>query len=410
MILLIFVLIDVKYLLFLQLSTQGATFCESQAVMLLHEAFAVWAQEHLTAASTDRDSSAKADPESAATESPLPPYLAGSAAAFKYLRKRTAKAAAGAVNKTGDDCADANCPETESKSETAPATAESECKGKTTKGVDGIEAVSTEARSIGLSALAHVRKQMISILSELYAAGAEAHDVRNCCPATAHNHLCSGKNAQLQQNSDDINDDDSEDKDDYDDVVYGTEGKPPACVNKSRRGMSMMAGYVPLAKCGELYGLDFMVDERLKVWLLEVNAGPDFGQTGQRLKELVCRPLVQGAVQLALGTVLATEPRNSSNCNVVIDHASASAENSGKGVGVAAAARPSYGRDDSTPIELIREVTVGNSSSNGVAGAADKGMKDAEAVVLRDDYAEEAMQIWGLPAVPHFTPVLHIVL
>ena len=37
----------------------------------------------------------------------------------------------------------------------------------------------------------------------------------------------------------------------------------------------------------EVYGLDFMVDEAGDVWLLEVNAFPDFKQTGGELKEVV---------------------------------------------------------------------------------------------------------------------------
>ncbi len=41
--------------------------------------------------------------------------------------------------------------------------------------------------------------------------------------------------------------------------------------------------FCPMGNCFELYGLDFMVDSAFNVSLLEVNPGPDFKQTGQRL-------------------------------------------------------------------------------------------------------------------------------
>lgn len=43
----------------------------------------------------------------------------------------------------------------------------------------------------------------------------------------------------------------------------------------------------------EVFGVDFLVDEANNVWLLEVNAFPDFAQTGEELKELVVKGLWQ---------------------------------------------------------------------------------------------------------------------
>lgn len=60
------------------------------------------------------------------------------------------------------------------------------------------------------------------------------------------------------------------------------------------------AGYTPLCNAFEFYGFDFIIDEELHVWLLEVNAGPDMGQTGERLRNAVVQPLVNGAVSLVL--------------------------------------------------------------------------------------------------------------
>jgi len=45
--------------------------------------------------------------------------------------------------------------------------------------------------------------------------------------------------------------------------------------------------FSPMSNCFEVYGLDFMVDEDLKVHFLEVNPGPDFKQTGDRLQGLI---------------------------------------------------------------------------------------------------------------------------
>ena len=43
----------------------------------------------------------------------------------------------------------------------------------------------------------------------------------------------------------------------------------------------------PMEDCFEVFGLDFLVDDSCHVSLLEVNPGPDFKQTGQRLKHVI---------------------------------------------------------------------------------------------------------------------------
>lgn len=45
--------------------------------------------------------------------------------------------------------------------------------------------------------------------------------------------------------------------------------------------------FAPMDNCFEMFGLDFMVDEALGVHLLEVNPGPDFKQTGDRLRSVI---------------------------------------------------------------------------------------------------------------------------
>ena len=45
--------------------------------------------------------------------------------------------------------------------------------------------------------------------------------------------------------------------------------------------------FAPINGCFEHYGLDFLVDDQWNVFLLEVNPGPDFKQTGLKLESLI---------------------------------------------------------------------------------------------------------------------------
>jgi hypothetical protein len=62
--------------------------------------------------------------------------------------------------------------------------------------------------------------------------------------------------------------------------------------------------FQPLPNAFEHYGLDFMVDSQLKVWLLEANPGPDFRQTGRRLERVVAT-MLDDSVTVALDRDLA---------------------------------------------------------------------------------------------------------
>ena len=57
--------------------------------------------------------------------------------------------------------------------------------------------------------------------------------------------------------------------------------------------------FQPLPNAFEIYGLDWLVDAQGKTWLLEVNAFPDFAQTGNDLKDLVAE-LWKGVLGLAI--------------------------------------------------------------------------------------------------------------
>lgn len=58
---------------------------------------------------------------------------------------------------------------------------------------------------------------------------------------------------------------------------------------------AMMVHFQPLGFAFEVFGLDFLVDAAGRAWLLEVNAFPDFKQTGDDLQDVVAE-FWQGAV------------------------------------------------------------------------------------------------------------------
>lgn len=62
---------------------------------------------------------------------------------------------------------------------------------------------------------------------------------------------------------------------------------------------AMMVHFQPLGFAFEVFGLDFLVDAAGRAWLLEVNAFPDFKQTGDDLQDVVAE-FWQGAVGQAV--------------------------------------------------------------------------------------------------------------
>ncbi|KKK16193.1 hypothetical protein P175DRAFT_0515748 [Aspergillus ochraceoroseus IBT 24754] len=62
----------------------------------------------------------------------------------------------------------------------------------------------------------------------------------------------------------------------------------------------MMVHFQTLPNAFELFGIDFLVDKSGTAWLLEVNAFPDFAQTGEELRELVVGKLFEETVDVAV--------------------------------------------------------------------------------------------------------------
>lgn len=62
----------------------------------------------------------------------------------------------------------------------------------------------------------------------------------------------------------------------------------------------MMIHFQTLPNAFELFGVDFLVDENGTAWLLELNAFPDFAQTGEDLSEVVVGRLFEETVDVAV--------------------------------------------------------------------------------------------------------------
>jgi hypothetical protein len=68
----------------------------------------------------------------------------------------------------------------------------------------------------------------------------------------------------------------------------------------------MMVHFQTLPNAFEVFGLDFLVDAVGTAWLLEVNAFPDFRQTGDDLRDLVAG-LWEGVVDVAVSPFFGIE-------------------------------------------------------------------------------------------------------
>ncbi|KAH6842869.1 hypothetical protein B0I37DRAFT_436738 [Chaetomium sp. MPI-CAGE-AT-0009] len=110
------------------------------------------------------------------------------------------------------------------------------------------------------------------------------------------------------------------------------------------RGMTVH--FQPLPQAFEVYGLDFLADARGTAWLLEVNAFPDFKQTGAGLTGVVAG-FWEGVVRRAVLPFV--NPDDSSSARAAAAAAGGGGDGGGRGVG--------GGEDDG--MVLVREVDLG---------------------------------------------------
>ena len=61
-----------------------------------------------------------------------------------------------------------------------------------------------------------------------------------------------------------------------------------------------MVHFQTLPNAFEIFGVDFLVDSHLQVWLLELNAYPDFKQTGHELQDVVVGGLFEEVIRTAV--------------------------------------------------------------------------------------------------------------
>merc|ERR1711924_122543 len=59
-------------------------------------------------------------------------------------------------------------------------------------------------------------------------------------------------------------------------------------------------GYANPSTAFELYGLDMVIDETLRPWLIEVNEAPNLQAHGSATKELILQPMLSAAVELVV--------------------------------------------------------------------------------------------------------------
>jgi tubulin--tyrosine ligase len=83
--------------------------------------------------------------------------------------------------------------------------------------------------------------------------------------------------------------------------IYATTGEIFEAAAKG-----MMVHFQTLPNAFEVFGLDFLVDEKGTAWLLECNAFPDFRQTGEELMGVV-KGVWEGVVERAVGEFFGVE-------------------------------------------------------------------------------------------------------
>jgi len=78
-----------------------------------------------------------------------------------------------------------------------------------------------------------------------------------------------------------------------------------------------MVHFQTLPNAFELFGVDFLVDNDTNVWLLELNAYPDFRQTGQELQDVVVGGLFEEVAKIAVSPFFSHQQQRSDRMPLV---------------------------------------------------------------------------------------------
>jgi tubulin---tyrosine ligase len=105
----------------------------------------------------------------------------------------------------------------------------------------------------------------------------------------------------------------------------------------------MMVHFQPLPNAFEVFGVDFLVDARGMAWLLEINAFPDFRQTGDELRGIVAE-FWKETLRLAVGPFVGLQA-NTVDANGISDPATS--------------ARASHDDNAKDRMVLVSEVNLG---------------------------------------------------
>ena len=79
-----------------------------------------------------------------------------------------------------------------------------------------------------------------------------------------------------------------------------------------------MVHFQTLPNAFEVFGVDFLVDEQFNVWLLELNAYPDFKQTGQGLQDKIVGGLMEEVARVAIAPFFDRSGRSSGSDRMVL--------------------------------------------------------------------------------------------
>lgn len=79
-----------------------------------------------------------------------------------------------------------------------------------------------------------------------------------------------------------------------------------------------MVHFQAIPNAFEIFGVDFLVDHSSNVWLLELNAYPDFKQTGSVLQDVVIGGLFDGVVQKAVLPFFSIEQKTSDDDQMML--------------------------------------------------------------------------------------------
>lgn len=273
------------------------------------------------------------------------------------------------------------------------------------------------AKHVALHFYSHVLHQIQTILQELFIACLDYGHVNpqlQCTPPLDHITHAEGKEVlnyhQFNALVDDrLSGEELEERNVYyNRLVAGPAHAPeqllPRDVQSMKRGMMMNQRYKPLNNAIELYGFDFMIDHRCKVYLIEANPGPNFANTGERLKYIVCQPMVKGMVSVLMQQKL----------HLLQQHVAQQTPEELADVALQEKYRQvvEHYRDvvmvRDEPVQLQYHVIKSEEEQDHTKAKNPHLKFKSQPHLFTDHLGYAGATTWNIPQAPHFIPVFHI--